>query len=275
MKKLLIALSLLTACQSTSPGDETDNARSWLLVKGKQISVDAQATAVKSSRELDPILSAAQGLQWDRVVILSQGHLQKFPGNKDALLLLSLAYAGQGDSSRSRFFAEMVLKGHPGNAFALNILGLLKKNNAILPEDHRQALVYFQLAQQAAPQSPIGALNSGYLNLEIGHFREARSDFKLAQSKCADCTEARLGSAMSNQALGLFDEAKTDIDAVLARDEQNPTAQLLMASQALYLRHEYEESRKLLTALLDNIQSGSEMHKEVRSMMNRMETIAH
>lgn len=275
MKKRLLALVFLSACQSISLDGDQDKPRSWLLLKGDQISLDADAGLLKGSQELDPILSAAQGLQWDRVLILSQGHLQKFPGNKDALLLLSLAYAGQGEASRSRFFAEMVLKGHPGNAFALNILGMLKRNSAVLPEDHRQALVYFQLAQQAAPQSPIGALNSGYLNLEIGQFREARSDFKLAQSKCEDCTEARLGSALSNQALGLFDEAKTDIEAVLARDEHNPTAQLLMASQSLYLRHEYDESRKILTALLDNVESGSEMHKEVRALMNRMETLAH
>ncbi|RZA12531.1 MAG: hypothetical protein EOP10_31265 [Proteobacteria bacterium] len=113
------------------------------------------------------------------------------------------------------------------------------------------------------------------MNLELGNFREARSDFKLAATKCDDCSEARIGSALSNQALGLFDEAKVDIDAVLAQEENHPVAQLLLATQSLYLRREYDESRKLLTALLDNVQSGSELQKEVRTMLNRMDGMAH
>lgn len=277
MKRLALITLLAASCQSTSQSEAESGAQSrlWLLMRNGRFEVSGGAADVKSSPELDPILKAAHDLQWDKVKVLAEAHLQRFPGNKDGLLLLSLAYSGLGDSARSRFFAELVLKGHPGNAFALNILGLLKKSSAVLPEDNRQALVYFQLAQQAAPQNPIGALNSAYLNLELGNFQEARSDFKLASTKCDDCNEARIGSALSNQALGLFDEAKIDIDAVLAREGSHPVALLLLATQSLYLKKEYDESRKLLTALLDNVQSGSELRKEVRTMLNRMDGMAH
>jgi tetratricopeptide (TPR) repeat protein len=277
MKRFVLLALLVASCQSTSSSDQesAQGTASWLFMRNSRIEEAQAARTLQSSPDIDPILKAAQDLQWDRVKVLADAHLQKYPGNKDALLLLSLAHAGLGDNERARFFAELVLKGHPGTAFALNILGLLKRNAALLPEDHRQALVYFQLAQQADPKSAVGSLNAAYLNLELGHFREARNDFKQALSKCGDCSEARIGSALANQALGQFDEAKIDIEAVLSRDENQPIAQLLRATQTLYIRKEYEEGRKVLTALLENGQSGSELQKEVRTILNRLNEVAH
>lgn len=272
-----MSLPLFLGCQTFSNQDNVERAAPTLEIVGNQYQyVGAQMKpSPKSGKNFVAMNKAVAALQWDTVKTLAFQHLNAYPGNTDAFLFLSIAHAGMNEASRSRFFAELVLKSEPSNAFALNILGVLKRNEAVLPEDYRRALVYFQLARQSAPQSPTAILNAASLNLEIGNFSEAKTDFKLAAEKCNNCVNALVGSALSAQALGQFDEAKTLVAEVFKADENNETAKLLQAGQLYYVDQEHEKGQALLAQLLEGGRADSEVMKEARSMMNRIENTAH
>ncbi len=275
MRLLFIGLILLTACQTQSGSREAVEPKNWLTLRDSRMAYTGQEAYASGDRKLDPMLLAAQNLEWDKLKLLAEQNLQKYPGNKDSLLLLSLAYAGQTQYETAKFYAQLVLKAQANQAFALNLMGVIAKQTAILPEDNRRALLYFQLASQAANKSAVAPLNAAYLNLEIGRFQEARNDFKVARARCEDCLESLTGSAVANQALGLFDDAKGDIAAILERDPENPTAQLLLVAQKFYLNQEEKESRETLAKLLESNRGGSEFQKEVRVLLNRVENLAH
>ncbi len=273
--RFLLTVFFLSACQSTSTDEGAADKPQWMPLKDGRFQARDVETSETPEVKDQSALTAAQDLEWDRVLVLSKAHLQKYPGNREALLLLSLAYSGLGDKNKSRFYAELVLKSQPGNALALNILGLIAKSDIRLPEDARQALVYFQLAQEAAPQNPVASLNAGYLNLEMGRFREAKADFKLASARCGDCVDARLGSALASQALGLYEEARLDVESVLAKDESNATARMILAAQAYYLRQEVKESQELLASILEGEGVESELQKEAHGLLGRLQSLAH
>lgn len=282
MKKLLIAASLLLAvgCQSTGNQSEAEALPPTLQLSGSQykfVGKEAKTIGVgsKSAKSFEAIQKAVAALQWDTVKTLATQHLTQYPGNSDAFLFLSIAHAGAGNPARARFYAELVLKSEPSNAVALNIMGVLKRNEAVLPEDYRRALVYFQLARQAVAQSATPVLNAASLNLEIGNFQEARSDFRQAQEKCGGCIASLVGSALAAQSLGLYDESKVAINATLEKDPKNETARLLLASQYYYVDKEQEKGQAMLADLLNGGKAESEVQKEARSMMNRIEAVAH
>lgn len=279
MKKLilLICIPAFVACQTFGGGNEEETVAPSLELVGNQYQyVGTQLkTSAKNGKNFAAMNKAVAALQWDTVKTLALQHLNAYPGNNDAFLFLSIAHAGLAENSRARFFAELVLKSEPSNAYALNILGVLKRNEAVLPEDYRRALVYFQLARQSAPQSPTAILNAASLNLEIGNFSEAKTDFRLAAEKCGNCVNALVGSALAAQSLGLFDEAKGLIAGVLKVDENNETAKLLQVGQLYYVDREHEKGQALLAQLLQGERADSEVLKEARSMMNRIEASAH
>ncbi|RYZ55082.1 MAG: hypothetical protein EOP07_14850 [Proteobacteria bacterium] len=279
MKKILflVTLPLFIGCQTLNNRTDEEAAAPSLELVGSQYQYvgTMQRPNAKSGKSFAAMNKSVAALQWDTVKTLALQHLNAYPGNSDAFLFLAIAHAGLNENSRARFFAELVLKSEPSNAYALNLLGVLKRNEAVLPEDYRRALVYFQLARQSAPQSPTAILNAASLNLEIGNFSEAKTDFKLAAEKCGSCVPALVGSALAAQSLGLFDEAKGLIAEVLKVDENNETAKLLQVGQLYYIDREHEKGQALLAQLLQGDRADSEVLKEARSMMNRIEATAH
>lgn len=276
MKKLLAILSLfaMVGCQTTKNTSENSKVPPALVVTGTHYQYVGSGPAPLGSqagKDFGPMQNAVAALQWDTVKTLAMKHLNAHPGNTDAFLFLSLAYAATEEMPRARFFAELVLKSQPSNAFALNILGVLKRKEAVIPEDYRRALVYFQLARQAAPLSPTPVMNAASLNLEIGNFAEARVDFKQARESCFNCVNAMVGSALAAQALGFNDEAKLAINDVLAVEPHNQTARLLLAGQYYYVDQEQDKGHALLAELLTGEDANSDVQREARSMLNRIE----
>lgn len=273
---LSVAVSILAGCQST--GDESQSVGASIEIVSSQyrfMGPGPQTMAPKNGQQFAAIQKAFAALQWDSVKFLSLKHLNSYPGNSNAFIFLSLAHTALNETGRARFYAELVLKSEPSNAYALNILGVLKYREALLPEDYRRALIYFQLARQAAPQSPTPVLNAATLNLEVGNFSEARGDFKQAREKCFDCQSALIGSALAAQSLGFFDEAKDVIKIILNKDDKNEVARLLQAGQLYYVDQKHEESHVLLTELLNNAKGEGQVQKEARNLMNRIEAVSH
>jgi len=209
--------------------------------------------------------------RWDLVLKQAVRHLKDHPGNEDAFLFMAIAFAAKGQSDRARFYAELVLKGQPKQALALNLLGVLQRQRAQLMEDYREAVAYFNLAHQVSPESLAPLLNLGSVNLEVGNFEAASSNFTQAKKICNSCLAATLGAAAAAQALGRFQEAEADFSLVLNRNAKHPLANYLLAVQTFYVNGDAKKSQKFLENVLEADGADADLRSQARELMARIE----
>ncbi|MCX6130501.1 MAG: hypothetical protein NTX25_15745 [Proteobacteria bacterium] len=219
----------------------------------------------------DKIMQSLAEERWDTVIQLAEAHLKDSPGNEDAFLFLAIAYASKGQIERGQFFAELILKGRPRHAMALNLMGVMQRQRALLMEDYRDSIAYFNLAHQISPESLAPVLNLGSINLEVGNFDAAYAEFGEAKKICKQCLAATLGSAAAAQALGRYQEAEQDFKSVLDRQSKHPLANYLLAIQTFYVKGESAKSQEMLETVLESEGADADIRSQARELMARIE----
>ncbi len=209
--------------------------------------------------------------RWDLVVQQAEKHLREHPGNEDAFLFLAIAFAAKGQIDRAQFFAELVLKGRPRQSMALNLLGVLQRQRAVLMEDYRDAIAFFNIAHQVSPESLAPVLNLGSVNLEVGNFEAAYAQFNEAKKICSSCLAATLGAAAAAQAMGRYQEAEKDFIAILDRQAEHPLANYLLAVQTFYVKGDVKKSQQFLENVLEADGVDADMRSQARELLARIE----
>ncbi len=278
MKLLLFTLLMLSACQSTnseSPSRRpTEALQATSLGQGLQLHrYDLQEIRKRYAGEnsFEQIMQSLSEERWDQVIQQGEKHLREHPGNEDAFLFLAIAHAAKGQIDRSQFFAELVLKGRPKQSMALNLLGVLQRQRAVLMEDYRDAIAYFNLAHQVSPESLAPVLNLGSVNLEVGNFEAAYAEFTEAKKICSSCMAATLGAAAAAQAMGRYQEAELEFQSVLARQSEHPLANYLLAVQTFYVKGDTATSQKFLENVLESDGVDADMRSQARELLARIE----
>jgi tetratricopeptide (TPR) repeat protein len=280
MKKLCIVWLVLASCQSVEKSSEssshlpTQALQATSVGQGLQLHrFDVQEIRQRYAGQtaFEQTMQALSEERWDTVIQLAERHLKVHPGNEDAFLFLAIAYAAKGQIERAQFYAELVLKGSPKHSLALNLLGVLQRQRAVLMEDYREAIAYFNLAHQTAPDSLAPVLNLGSINLEVGNFEAAYADFTKARKICSSCLAATLGAAASAQAMGRFQEAEESFTLILERNAEHPLANYLLAVQTFYVKGDVERSQRFLENVLEADTADADMRSQARELMARIE----
>jgi tetratricopeptide (TPR) repeat protein len=280
MKKLMVIWLVLCGCQTVEKAQEspsrlpTQALQATSVGQGLQLHrFDVQEIRRRYAGQtaFEQTMQALSEERWDSVIQLAERHLQAHPGNEDAFLFLAIAFAAKGQIDRAQFYAELALKGRPKHSLALNLLGVLQRQRAVLMEDYREAIAYFNLAHQAAPDSLAPILNLGSINLEVGNFEAAYTDFNKARKICSSCLAAALGAAASAQALGRFQEAEEDFRLILDQNAEHPLANYLLAVQTFYVKGEVEKSQRFLENVLEADTADADMRSQARELMTRIE----
>ncbi len=279
MKILSVLLLGLVACQSMDNAESpsrrpTEALQATSVGQGLQLhryDVQEIRRRYAGQNAFEQTMQALSEERWDLVIQQAEKHLKDHPGNEDAFLFLAIAYAAKGQIDRAQFYAELVLKGRPKQAMALNLLGVLQRQRAVLMEDYREAIAYFNLAHQVSPESLAPVLNLGSVNLEVGNFEAAYTDFTQAKKICSSCLAATLGAAAAAQALGRFQEAEQDFRVVLDRNSEHPLANYLLAVQTFYVKGDVEKGQKFLENVLEADGADADMRSQARELMARIE----
>ncbi len=130
-------------------------------------------------------------------------------------------------------------------------------------KNFEEALTSFQQATVLTPDDAETWLWLGATQQILGHPEEADASFRRARELVPDEVQFRLGRAPVYTGLGMLIEAKADLDAVVARDPENPQAYFYLtsvyeaqgdlekATESLQKASDYAEARNMaeLTAL--------------------------
>jgi len=279
MKILIVLVLTVASCRSLDSSESpsrmpTEALQTTSVGQGLQLhrfDVQEIRRRYAGQNAFEQTMQALSEERWDLVVQQAEKHLKGHPGNEDAFLFLAIANAAKGQIDRAQFYAELVLKGRPKHAMALNLLGVLQRQRAVLMEDYREAIAYFNLAHQVAPESLAPVLNLGSVNLEVGNFEAAYAEFNQAKKICSSCLAATLGAAAAAQALGRFQEAEQDFRAVLDRNAEHPLANYLLAVQTFYVNGDSARSQKFLENVLEADGADADMRSQARDLMARIE----
>ncbi|WP_141732894.1 tetratricopeptide repeat protein [Oligoflexus tunisiensis] len=279
MKALFVLILVLTGCQTletTETPSRTPTDALRVSTVGQRLQLhryDMQEIRRRYAGQnaFEQTMQALSEERWDLVVQQAEKHLKDHPGNVDAFLFLAIAYAAKGQIDRAQFYAELVLKGHPKHAMALNLMGVLQRQRAVLMEDYREAIAYFNLAHQVNPESLAPILNLGSINLEVGNFEAAHAEFNTAKKICDSCLAATLGAAAAAQALGRFQEAEADFLTVLDLNAEHPLANYLLAVQTFYVQGDVARSQKFLENVLEADGADADTRSQARVLMSRIE----
>jgi tetratricopeptide (TPR) repeat protein len=279
MKALVILLLALSACQTvesneTASRPATNALRVSTAGQGLQLhryDMEEIRRRYAGQNAFELTMQALAAERWDLVVQQAEKHLKDHPGNGDAFLFLAIAYAAKGQIDRAQFYAELVLKGQTKHAMALNLMGVLQRQRAVLMEDYREAIAYFNLAHQVSPESLAPILNLGSINLEVGNFEAAHAEFTAARKICDSCLAATLGAAAAAQALGRFQEAEEDFLAVLDNNAEHPLANYLLAVQTFYVQGDVARSQKFLEHVLEADGADADTRSQAQVLMSRIE----
>jgi tetratricopeptide (TPR) repeat protein len=237
-----------------------------LALGGSEI-VSSQLFAGLKDRRSE-IYQAFTEKQWDLAISRCRSFLNLYPGNTNAQLLLASAYAASEDYSRAGFFAELVLRKDPQNPTALNLLGVVTWKQALILEDYREAVAYFNLASQYGKGQIGPSLNLAYMQLRLGNLESAWTEFANAAKTCNGCIAAKIGSALAAQRLNKFDAALADINDILAIDSQHPLALYLKSVHYLVAQGDRAEAREWAMKVVESEQADYEIQEKARELVN-------
>lgn len=216
----------------------------------------------------DEIIAAMSEKQWDLAVSLSRSFLTKYPGNTDALAFLASSYITLDDYPKARFYANMVLKSDPKNSIALNASGIINWKQAIVLEDFRQALGFFNVANQVTNKDFASALNLGFMQLRLGNLESSWTEFRNAEKACSNCIMAKIGKALAAQRLGKYDESYSSLNDALELDEEHPLVAYLLAIYYLEEKSDVETAKEWADKVADSSRADYELQEKAREVVN-------
>ena len=136
--KALVLMLIVTGCQSVNSESPSrmpvEALQATSVGQGLQLhrfDVQEIRRRYAGQNSFEQIMQALSEERWDLVIQQAEKHLQEHvQGDEDAFLFSAIAYAAKGQIDRAQFYAELVLKGRPRQAMALNLLGVLQRQRA-------------------------------------------------------------------------------------------------------------------------------------------------
>ena len=256
----LLAASLAgTACTTLSGGDDHLTA--------------AKSTVVTQAGRSEPVVSGFDRPYWvdlrgkngampkmngalatgeaQAAIDLARDYLAKRPGDADGLTMMAAALVLSRNYDLAAYYASLVEKARPNDAFALNVKGIAAMQTA-KPRmaDFRRATQLFQQAFDADPRQIAAGLNLGAVQLELGNATMAEQTFGQVSKRCEECNVALMGYGLSSARAGHMNQAKVAFEAVL---KKNPSHSEALYQLALVQKNGYNNSKqaeKYLSQLL-------------------------
>lgn len=263
-----LVLSQLWACQTfgfKKAGDGHDAAPKSVVV----VQAGRANPAVSSQprrywlglRQSRSLLPRAQGAlasgEAAAAVDLARSHLEKHPGDLNAMGLLASALAATRKYELADYYASLIERQAPEDARALNIRGvalLMRPRNNVA--DYHAAMEYFQRAFQANGQELAAGLNLGSLQLELGSSAAAEATFATVVKRCSDCSAGLMGYGMAAARNKNFGKAKEAFAAVLT---DNPNHAAAHYHLALVEKNGYNDKKQAEKHLFAIINAGAKM----------------
>ncbi|MCX6119404.1 MAG: tetratricopeptide repeat protein [Proteobacteria bacterium] len=167
---------------------------------------------------------------WERAIESAKNFLKKHPNHPEALMGIAAANAIGRKFEMASYYAMLVLKIQPGNADAMNIMGLrIMMSTGNRRADYQDALTWFQRSLDSDSTQIAAGLNMGHLQLDLGASAEAIAPFRTASERCKTCRGALMGLAIASSRSGRGDDALVALKDVLNQDSSNAEARFQMA----------------------------------------------
>jgi tetratricopeptide (TPR) repeat protein len=172
--------------------------------------------------------------------------LAKDPGHFDALHLLGLARAAQGDLEGAVTLLEQALAGVPDAAAVIYNLATLKQRQG----HDDKALDGFQRATALAPDYAPAHLAAAAALHKKGRLADALVHYREGLARDPNNPPAELNLALAQRALGHLDEAEATLGAMLRRHPDDPKG-LLQLGDLLAQRRRWAEARSIFERCRD------------------------
>lgn len=251
---LIIIATLTVACASLgkrfSRGglEGTDSANYLVSQPGRSDAVISHAPRQywlnlrQSKAPLRQFSGALATGEAEEAITIARAQLARKPGDLQGLRNLAAALALSRKYELADFYAGLIEKQQPGDAFALNIRGIalmMQPKNGYI--DFKRAEDYFSRAYEADKQHIAAGLNLGSLQLELGDAKSALASFESVTQQCKGCLAGFMGQGIAASRMREFDKAKHAFEAVLAKKPREASA---LYHLALVYKNGYNDKKQ-------------------------------